>query len=157
MPNIEIDRELVKRLRNKRDAALRELREIDSVSRPMLDDADYGLLPTVYEMFKSLFPDRNDCVADVYTRKKFLFVCLCLYSPRTLHGSKIRAGLRDRILALLGISCRTAISDNCRNILTMYEVYRDFRLDVNRTLSHIYRTYPELFAKVGNGCMINIE
>lgn len=157
MANIEINRNLVRTLRSKRLSALRELREVDAMSQPLLDDPDYILLPSVYEIFKSLFPCKNDGMADVYTRKKFLFVCLCLYSPRTLHGSKIKAGLRDRILALLGLSCCTAISDNCRNILTMYEVYRDFRVDVNRVLSKIYEAYPGHIILSETDSIINIK
>lgn len=157
MPRIEIDRDLVRTLREERRATLRKLKEIDRRSRPVFNDPDYLLLTDIFDIFRSQCGCGDGGIPDVYERKKFLFVCLFLYSPRTFHGSKIRSGLRDRILALLGVSCRTAISDNCRNIMALYDVYRDFRIDVDRTIAKIYEKYPDRFRTQEKNHLIKID
>lgn len=127
-----------------RDKAIELQRALDELGKPALDDL--SLLPAIYEAYLSVFR-RKGCeqrATKAYHRKKFLLVALYLYSPKTLAGGKMRVGLRDRMADLFGLNGRTAISDNCSNLLLSYNHYADFRKDVEEIYSEVVKTIGEV-------------
>lgn len=63
-------------------------------------------------------------------RKKFIFIILYLYSPSSLAGDKMASGLRNELSKVLGIQAKSTISNNCANLVFLYQNYMDFRNDV---------------------------
>jgi len=101
------------------------------LSVPLL--SDFTLIDSLYDWFKEGLAERNcpprsDCVTQ---RKKFLFIILYLYSPATLAGGKMLKGLRDKLARVLDIHSRTTISDNCADVVFLYNRYRYFKNEVN--------------------------
>lgn len=102
-----------------------------ALSTPLL--TDFALIDSLYHWFKEGLterncPSRSDCVTQ---RKKFLFIILYLYSPATLAGGKMRKGLRDKLARTLEIHSRTTISDNCSDVVFLYNRYKYFKNGVN--------------------------
>lgn len=100
------------------------------LSSPLL--TDLALINHLYIWFIKACTKRN-CptrLGSVTQRKKFLFIILYLYSPATLAGGKMTVGLRDKLADVLDLHSRTAISDNCADIVFLYNRYKDFKEDV---------------------------
>lgn len=68
---------------------------------------------------------------DMRSIRKFLFVVLYLYSPRTLVGMQMMKNLRKEISASTGIS-PTAASHYCEDIVSMYNRDRRFAEDCDQ-------------------------
>ncbi len=66
----------------------------------------------------------------VIQRKKFIFIVLYLYSPSSLAGDKMAPGLRDELSNVLGVQAKSTISNNCANLVFLYQNYTSFRKDV---------------------------
>ncbi len=100
------------------------------LTTPLL--SNLNLIDSLYRWFNEASAKRN-CPArqgSVIQRKKFLFIILYLYSPATLAGGKMTIGLRDKLANVLDLHSRSAISDNCADIVFLYNRYKDFRDDV---------------------------
>lgn len=104
---------------------------LSEIAEPIL--TDYSLLPVLYDAYLSVFHERGqiDHVERVHHRKKFLLIVLSLYSPIALVGGKMKGGLRKELAKLFCISSETTVSDNIRDLLKYYNLYRDFRRDVD--------------------------
>lgn len=118
-----------------------ELSQIfEELGEPIL--TDLALLPTIHEAYKRVFA-RRGCPQDavlVRNRKKFLMVVLYLYSPKALAGDRMRMGLRKVISGLFGLTTSTPISDNCAGLIIEYNVYADFRRDVDLIFKEVFET-----------------
>ena len=108
-----------------------------TLSRPILTDK--SVISIIYSYFVDYLNNR-DCppqVESVIQRKKFIFIILYLYSPSTLAGGKMKAGLRDEISKVLGIQSMSTISNNCSDVVFLYQNYSDFSNDIAEIYSHI--------------------
>lgn len=106
-------------------------RKETSLSAPLL--IDFKLIGQLYTWFKEGLAERNcpSSVDSVLQRKKFLFIILYFYSPGTLAGGKMMKGLRDKLADVLEIHSRTTISDNCADVVFLYNRYKYFNNEVN--------------------------
>lgn len=111
------------------------------IAKPVL--TDLGMIDTLYEWFKEIalegkeLPKRN-----VSQRKKFIFIILYLYSPTTLAGGKMRAGLREKLAEVFPIKEKSVVSNNTNNLVFSYQLYKYFRQDVERI-------YKEIILRLG--------
>lgn len=109
------------------------------LSSPVL--TDLSLIPEIYGWFKEILAGM-DCPPNpesVTQRKKFLFIVLFLFSPSTLAGGKMAPGLRDWISDALGVCSKSTISDNCSDVVFLYQNYSGFRKDIE----YLYRQILE--------------
>lgn len=107
------------------------------LSAPLLSDLE--LIPEIYKWFAEIlsnmaFPPRLESVTQ---RKKFLFIILFLYSPSTLAGGKMLCGLRDKLCEVTNIASKSTISDNCADVVFMYQNYKNFRKDIDYLYTEI--------------------
>lgn len=120
---------------NNIEALIKERAEINAklslLSEPTLHDIER--IDEFYLNYRKLFARRGIPHQSewVYSRKKFLFVIIYLYSPSALVGHKLRRGLRDKLARLFGLNAPSTISDNVVNLMSDYVNYRDFRRDVH--------------------------
>lgn len=103
----------------------------NELSAPLLSDLE--LIPELYKWFADIlanmdFPPNLESVTQ---RKKFLFIILFLYSPSTLAGGKMLCGLRDKLCEVTNITSKSTISDNCADVVFMYQNYKAFRKDID--------------------------
>ena len=86
-----------------------------------------------------LFSERNPMTgADRFMlRKQFLFIAVWLYSPRTLVNKKLKSGMRDKLVSVLGLRSPSCVSNEISDLLFFYERYRDFRAGVDANLDFI--------------------
>lgn len=105
-------------------------KEEHSLTTPMLTDR--SLIGEIYKQFLHQLSQR-DCSphpASVIQRKKFIFIILYLYSPSSLAGGKLLNGLREELSRVLGIPSQSTISDNCADVVFLYQTYSEFSKDV---------------------------
>ena len=104
--------------------------EENKLTTPPLTDRN--LIPEIYNAFRELLEER-DCapnIESVIQRKKFIFIILYLFSPSTLAGGKMTPGLRDDLAEVLGVHSKSTISDNCADVVFLYQNYADFSDDI---------------------------
>lgn len=104
--------------------------EENTLTSPILKDK--SLVYEIYRIFvevlnESVCPPNIDSVTQ---RKKFIFIILYLFSPSSLAGGKMTAGLREEISRVLGIQSKSTISDNCADVVFLYQNYGDFSGDI---------------------------
>ena len=121
---------IISELKSVREERVRLSAKEQELSEPMLDD--YSLVGEIYEWFQEILseralPPRADSPLQ---RKKFIFIILFLYSPKTLAGDKMRIGLRDKIAEVTGCT-RTLISHNCEDVSFFYQQYKCHREDID--------------------------
>ena len=105
-----------------------------TLTAPILKDK--SLIHEIYKIFIELLNERG-CppnIDSVTQRKKFIFIILYLFSPSSLAGGKMTAGLREEMSRVLGIQSKSTISDNCADVVFLYQNYGDFSEDIE----HIY-------------------
>lgn len=107
------------------------------LSAPLLTDLE--LIPEIYRWFAEILAgmDFPPCLESVTQRKKFLFIILFLYSPSTLAGGKMLCGLRDKLCEVTNITSKSTISDNCADVVFMYQNYKNFRKDIDYLYTEI--------------------
>lgn len=100
--------------------------------------SEKNLIPVIYDHFIEIMKKKNpsERISSVIQRKKFIFIIMFLFSPSTLVGGKMSAGIRDEISKVTGCS-KTLISHNCQDIAFIYNVYSDFRKDVEYIYNEI--------------------
>lgn len=98
------------------------------LTEPMLDDL--SLIEKLYEWFNDLSVRKKENERMLH-RKEFIFIILCLYSPSTLAGGKMKIGLRDKLCEVLDINERSTLSKNLNNLAYHYQIYKYFRQDIN--------------------------
>ena len=104
-----------------------ELSEEESrLSSPLLTDRSY--IPKIKEIF---FEEAvSDKASSVQNRKKLIFILLYLYAPSALAGGKMPKNLREEINQALGVHSKSVVSNNCTDVIFLYEHYADFKKDV---------------------------
>jgi len=96
---------------------------------------DLSLIPMLYNWFVEISGKTETMTHEkVLQRKKFLFILLCLYSPRYFAGYRMCDGLRDAMFKVMDYKSPSCISDMCRDITDMCDYYKSVR----RGISHIY-------------------
>ena len=118
---MELDFDKIKRIRKIRSVKSDLSKEENILIKPILSDKK--LIPLIYK--KS-----DEGISTVMQRKKFIFIILYLYSPSSLAGDKMASGLRNELSKVLGIQAKSTISNNCANLVFLYQNYIDFRNDV---------------------------
>ena len=121
----------IKRIESARTSLRKARQENENASKPIV--TDLGLIPHIYEVFKSTRVGDMDITA----RKEFIFVALYLYSPCRFFGGKMPKGLRKAIGEVTGTSCVNVISKNCAELYVLYSVYSDFKKNVEKAISSI--------------------
>ena len=89
---------------------------------------DLSLMPLVYSLFRKMV-DKSHFTwkyKETDRRKIFVFIALCLYSPESLAGWKIRQGLRKEIAKVTGVRTLSAISNNRADAIGYYCQYANF-------------------------------
>lgn len=117
----------IKRIRMEKSKLSNEENELIS---PAIKDRK--MIRDIYSIFSELLEERN-CppnIESVIQRKKFIFIILYLFSPSTLAGGKMLSGLREELSEVLGVSSKSTISDNCSDIVFLYQNYEDFSKDI---------------------------
>lgn len=106
---------------------------------------DKNLICKIYDIFCELLQENGvkPSINSVSQRKKFIFIILYLFSPSTLAGGKMLCGLRDELAKVLKVQSKTTISDNCNDIVFLYQNYADFWKDINHF-------YPEIVNRLKN-------
>ena len=107
------------------------------LSSPVL--TDLSLIPEIYGWFKDILAGM-DCPPNpesVTQRKKFLFIVLFLFAPSVLAGGKMPPGLRDVLSDSLGVYSKSTISDNCSDVVFLYQNYSGFRKDIEYLYNQI--------------------
>jgi hypothetical protein len=111
------------------------------IAKPVL--TDLGMIDTLYEWFKEIALEGKELPkGNVSQRKKFIFIILYLYSPTTLAGGKMRAGLREKLAEVFPIKEKSVVSNNTNNLVFSYQLYKYFRQDVERI-------YKEIILRLG--------
>ena len=101
-----------------------ELSEEENIlTSPILKDK--SLIHEIYKIFV------------VTQRKKFIFIILYLFSPSSLAGGKMTAGLREEMSRVLGVQSKSTISDNCTDVVFLYQNYGDFSGDIEYLYTEI--------------------
>ena len=110
-----------------------ELSEEENIlTSPVLKDK--SLIHEIYKIFVELLNKRG-CppnIDSVTQRKKFI-----LFSPSSLAGGKMTAGLREEMSRVLGIQSKSTISDNCADVVFLYQNYGDFSGDIEYLYTEI--------------------
>mgnify|MGYP000274934168 CR=1 FL=1 len=113
-----------------------ELSEEENIlTSPVLKDK--SLIHEIYKIFVELLNKRG-CppnIDSVTQRKKFIFIILYLFSP--LAGGKMTSGLRPEIAKVLGVQSECTISDNCADVVFLYQNYGDFSGDIEYLYTEI--------------------
>lgn len=112
------------------------------LSRPLLHDKN--LIEGIYRDFiEILTPDCMGNIQSVINRKKFIFVILYMFSPSSLAGGKMKNGIRTEISKVLGLKSKSTISDNCSDLIFLYQNYGKFREDVDSIYNEITKKLNE--------------
>ena len=111
-----------------------ELSEEENIlTSPILKDK--SLIHEIYKIFVEVLNERG-CppnIDSVTQRKKFIFIILYLFSPSSLAGGKMTAGLREE----MGVQSKSTISDNCTDVVFLYQNYGDFSGDIEYLYTEI--------------------
>lgn len=113
--------------------------EENALTSPILEDK--RLIREIHKTFVEIQGER-DCppnIGSVTQRKKFIFIILYLFSPSSLAGGKMPAGLRDEMARVLGVQSKSTISDNCADVVFLYQHYGDFSGDIRHLYAEILR------------------
>lgn len=109
------------------------------LSRPVLKD--FSLVEVMYRIFKDILSQR-DCAPDIESvtqRKKFVFITLYLFCPGVLIGGCMPKGLRKALSMTLGVRSGTSISNDCDDVVFLYQNYKDFCEDTDSLFDEILR------------------
>lgn len=111
--------------------------EENAISTPLLSDK--SLICEIHKIFTEILSERDcpPCIENVTQRKKFIFIILYLFSPSTLAGGKMKPGLREEIARVLGVNSKSTISDNCADVVFLYQNYDDFCGDIEYLYNEI--------------------
>lgn len=134
---MELDFNKIIRLKKIRIEKSELSEEENAISAPMLSDK--SLIYEIYKIFAEILNERDcpPCLENVTQRKKFIFIILYLFSPSSLAGGKMTAGLREEMSKVLGIQSKSTISDNCADVVFLYQNYGDFSGDIEYLYTEI--------------------
>lgn len=115
-----------------------ELSRVEAnISAPLLSNK--SIIPDIYQIFKEIlseqdFPPIPDSPPQ---RKKFMFVILFLYSPKTLAGYHSPRGLRKAIAKAIGLHDVTFISNNIETVSFLSRNDKHFKQDIEYLYSEV--------------------
>ena len=134
---MELDFNKIIRLKKIRIEKSELSEEESSLTSPILSDK--SLVRDIYQIFIELQTNRGcpPCIDSVHQRKKFIFIILYLFSPSTLAGGKTVYGIRSEIAKVLGIQSECTISNNCEDVVFLYQNYADFSGDIEYLYTEI--------------------
>ena len=134
---MELDFNKIIRLKKIRIEKSELSEEENALTTPLL--SDMSLISELYKIFVDLLNERGcpPTIESVTQRKKFIFIILYLFSPSSLAGGKMTAGLRPEIAKALGIQSECTISDNCADVVFLYQNYSDFSGDIEYLYTEI--------------------
>jgi hypothetical protein len=134
---MELDFNKIIRLKKIRIEKSELSEEENSLTSPVLTDKK--LIQEIYNAFIEVLNEKDfpPCIESVTQRKKFIFIILYLFSPSTLAGGKMTAGLREEMSRVLGIQSKSTISDNCADVVFLYQNYGDFSEDIEYLYTEI--------------------
>ena len=100
---------------------------------------DKSLIPEIYQLFKQILfeQDFSPMPESPHQRKKFVFVILFLYSPKTLAGYHSPRGLRDAIAKAIGLHDVTFISNNIETVAFLSQNDKYFKEDIEYLYTEI--------------------
>lgn len=98
---------------------------------------DINLVGKLYEWYQEILTTGSEWRDNSLRRKKFIFIVLYLYCPEALAGGRMKYGLREKIAEVLSISRSNSISNDINNIVFSYQVYKDYRQDVDNIYGEI--------------------
>lgn len=130
-------KDMIKRLCEIRKELVLLEREAEALSSPIISDLNqveeiYGYCVEAHGI---LFP--NVPLDKPVARRRVLFVVLFLFSPKTLAGTKMSRGLRAEVSKIMGVE-PSNVSHYHSNLLFFYNVYEDFRSEVNKLSAIVY-------------------
>ncbi|MCI2145824.1 MAG: hypothetical protein LKK08_06210 [Bacteroidales bacterium] len=116
-----------------------------TLAEPVL--TDMSKIPELWKLFQEILAERGngEKIKGTYDRDKFLLIVVLLYSPATLSGEKMGKGLRDVLAECFGLNAPSAISDNVRDVIFLWENYSSFRDDVKYIWSEIKKRQVSAF------------
>ena len=134
---MELDFNKIIRLKKIRIEKSELSEEENTLASPILRDK--SLIRDIYKIFVELLNSRSlpPCIDSVTQRKKFIFIILYLFSPSSLAGGKMASGLRPEIAKVLGVQSECTISDNCADVVFLYQNYGDFSGDIEYLYTEI--------------------
>lgn len=134
---MELDFNKIIRLKKIRIEKSELSEEENALTAPILKDK--SLIHETYKIFIELLNERG-CppnIDSVTQRKKFIFIILYLFSPSSLVGGKMTAGLREEMSRVLEVQSKSTISDNCADVVFLYQNYGDFSGDIEYLYTEI--------------------
>lgn len=136
---MELDFNKIVRLKKINEEKKDLINEEKVLASPILTDR--SLVKDIYSIFTDILNERGcpPCIESVTQRKKFIFIILYLFSPGTLAGGKILHGLRSEIADAIGKISGTSISNNCDDVVFLYQNYRDFSGDIEYLYTEILK------------------
>lgn len=114
-----------------------------SFAAPIIDDM--SKVRDAYDVFIEILSDR-DCppnVESVTQRKKFIFIAMYLFAPGVLIGDSIPKGFRRILSETLNVP-GPLVSNNCDDIVFLYQNYKGFSGDVKSIYAELVK---RLYAK----------
>lgn len=134
---MELDFDRIIRLKKIRIKKSELSEEENAISMPILSDK--SLIYEIYQIFAEILNERDcpPCLENVTQRKKFIFIILYLFSPSTLAGGKTVYGIRGEIAKIVGIQSESTISNNCEDVVFLYQNYDDFSEDIEYLYTEI--------------------
>lgn len=120
--------ETIRNIRKAQEELRQAVQREGSLCTPIL--TDYDLIPTLHQIFCDLSQDVS--ASSVDRRKMFIFIIQYLYAPRNLFGYKMPRGLRKMISKVVNLYSVSPISRGAYETMHHYQVYSQFRNEVNR-------------------------
>lgn len=120
--------ETIKKIEKARTALRQAIADNELATSPR--SKDLSLIPKIYEIFEQM----KGKEIKVNDRKEFIFVIIYLYSPNKFFGGKMPQGLRRAITKATKITCASAISVTCTELMVLYTTYSDFRQGVDELI-----------------------
>ena len=128
-----METDYIKKMQSIRIAKSELIKKENELSQPIL--SDISLIGEVYKIFSSIVKNDND--NRVEKRRKFVFVSVCLFCPKTLMGDRMKKCMRDEIGKVLEMRNKSRISSNLSEILLMYKVSEKFSEKMNNIISAV--------------------
>lgn len=96
----------------------------DRLASPLL--TDLNKMDEVYSTYREVGTARNT----------FILISVRLFSPRSLAGSILGAGVRNKMAAVLGCE-PTVVSHAFKNLVFHYKKYKTFRREVDQAYGYV--------------------
>lgn len=129
--------EVIMRLRTIKMEKSRLSEEEQKLSNPMMKDMSD--IPTILTYCREAYKDihRTSVPRRPRERRIYIFILLFLFSPQTLAGGKMGSGIRESIAKAMEIESSN-VSHYHSDIWFYYNVYEDFRQDVNTIFEKVF-------------------